>query len=341
MTRPRRALRGVRPTPTQLIIAARSGLTMYAAGVARSTSASITSTVTTGRTLLDPGALRSRTARLHRAEPRKELIRTGVAALAITALGLGAAGAMAATSSAINSADPAASTSASVSWPAFERRIQGTSRDAGRPDIQTAETKRAEELAAGAAKVSQAGQKAAINERAKELAGASTDTSKAARAMQTKQDQKEKQAKQEQAKQEQGKKVVPLDSYRIAAQFGAVGVWARYHTGTDFSAPLGTPIHSAAAGVVTHAGSGGEAGGWAGFYVVVRHADGYSTLYAHMNPALAVSVGQSVGAGELIGHVGLTGRTFGPHCHIELYAPGTTPGDVYSAINLMPWLNAG
>ena len=329
MTRPRRALRGVRPTPTQLFTSARSGLTACATKVSSSVATTVSVTL--------PAAVHTRITgsadRFHRAEPRKELLRTGLAVLTITALGLGAAGAMAATSSALNSADPAPSTTASVNWEAFEQRGQSTSRDASRPEIETAEHQRATELAAAAAKVSQAGRQAAINERAKELAGAATDTSKAARAM------KDKQA--EQAKQDKDKKVVPLDNYRIVAGFGAVGSWARYHTGTDFSAPLGTPIHSAAAGVVTHAGSGGEAGGWAGFYVVVRHADGYSTLYAHMNPALAVGVGQGVSAGELIGHVGLTGRTFGPHCHIELYAPGTTPGDVYSAINLMPWLNAG
>ena len=126
--------------------------------------------------------------------------------------------------------------------------------------------------------------------------------------------------------------------YRIAARFGQVGIWSRYHTGFDFSAPVGTPIRAPAAGVVTNAGIG-PASGWAGNYVAIRYPDGTYTLMAHMS-TVSVSVGQTVSACQLVGAVGMTGRTFGPHLHFEVYPAGVTPGDLYSAVNPLPWLNA-
>lgn len=126
--------------------------------------------------------------------------------------------------------------------------------------------------------------------------------------------------------------------YTVAARFGQVGVWARYHTGYDFAAPIGTPIHAAASGVVTNAGPNAHAG-WAGNYVTIKHADGTQTLYAHMANT-SVSVGQRVDGGQLIGHIGMTGRSFGPHVHFEVYPAGVEPGDVYHAVNPVPWLEA-
>ena len=123
--------------------------------------------------------------------------------------------------------------------------------------------------------------------------------------------------------------------YTVAARFGATGSWSRYHTGFDFSAPVGTPVVAAQSGVVTVAGSG-PASGWAGTYVVVKHADGTSGLYAHMSDA-TVSVGDTVAAGARVGAVGLTGRTFGPHLHFEIYPAGARPGDVYAAVDPGPW----
>jgi hypothetical protein len=74
-----------------------------------------------------------------------------------------------------------------------------------------------------------------------------------------------------------GRAVSPVEHYTISARFGQVGSWARYHTGLDFGAPIGTPVRAALAGVVTHAGYGSDAR-WAGDYVTVRHSDATSTL---------------------------------------------------------------
>ncbi|RMB58387.1 M23 family metallopeptidase [Tessaracoccus antarcticus] len=122
---------------------------------------------------------------------------------------------------------------------------------------------------------------------------------------------------------------MPLKSnFRVGARFGATGSWSRYHTGQDFPAPIGTPIYAVASGIILSP----TAGGWAGTNVVIQHANGGATLYAHMSKRVA-STGQAVKAGQLIGYVGVSGRSFGPHLHMEYYAPGVTPGKVYSASN--------
>ncbi len=126
----------------------------------------------------------------------------------------------------------------------------------------------------------------------------------------------------------------PVKSYSIAARWGATGSWSRYHTGIDLSAPIGTPIYAAAAGVV---GSPAAGAGWAGTHVVLHHKGGGSTLYAHMS-GTSVRQGQVVKAGQLIGRVGVTGRSFGPHLHFEYYPPGARPGDVYSTKDPYGWM---
>ena len=124
-------------------------------------------------------------------------------------------------------------------------------------------------------------------------------------------------------------------SYRIGAAFGATGSWSRYHTGQDFAASSGTPVYAATSGTVIS----GNVGSWAGNYVVIRAADGSSTLYAHMSNT-DVKVGQQVTAGQKIGNVGSTGRSFGAHLHFEYYPSGVTPGNVYSATNPMSYLRS-
>ena len=124
-------------------------------------------------------------------------------------------------------------------------------------------------------------------------------------------------------------------TYKLSAGFGATGSWSRYHTGQDFSASSGTPVYAATSGTVVS----GNVGSWAGNYVAIRAADGSSTLYAHLS-STDVKVGQQVTAGQKIGNVGTTGRSFGAHLHLEYYPSGVTPGDVYSASNPMSYLRS-
>lgn len=127
------------------------------------------------------------------------------------------------------------------------------------------------------------------------------------------------------------------ERYQLVARFGDTGPWSRYHTGLDFSASMGTTVRAMDSGVVAHAGSGRA--GWAGRYVTIRHDDGKTTLYAHLS-AVSVRDGERVSGGDRIGSVGMTGRTFGPHVHVELYPRGARTGAVYSAINPSPWMRA-
>lgn len=122
-------------------------------------------------------------------------------------------------------------------------------------------------------------------------------------------------------------------SYTLGARWGQYGVWARYHTGQDFPAAYGTPIRAVASGVVMPS----TGGSWAGTHVVIMHSGGGQTLYAHMS-GKTVSPGTVVKAGQLIGYVGLTGRTFGTHLHFEYYSPGARVGDVYSTSDPYSWL---
>lgn len=86
--------------------------------------------------------------------------------------------------------------------------------------------------------------------------------------------------------------------------------------GIDIGAARGTPIHAAADGVAIIARNGGWNGGY-GNYVVIAHENGSQTLYSHMTHAI-VSSGQSVSAGQIIGYVGSTGHSTGPHLHFEV-----------------------
>jgi murein DD-endopeptidase MepM/ murein hydrolase activator NlpD len=93
------------------------------------------------------------------------------------------------------------------------------------------------------------------------------------------------------------------------------------HAGVDWAAPIGTPVRAAFAGSIVFLG---EKGGY-GNFVRLSHEDGRDTGYAHLSAfAKNAKVGQSVKAGDVIGFVGTTGRSTGPHLHFELYAGGTT-----------------
>ncbi len=87
------------------------------------------------------------------------------------------------------------------------------------------------------------------------------------------------------------------------------------HPALDIAAPYGSPVHAAAAGVVTFAGWRNNGGG---YQVWISHGRGLYTTYNHMS-SVAVSAGTSVGRGATIGRVGATGAATGPHCHFEVW----------------------
>ena len=89
----------------------------------------------------------------------------------------------------------------------------------------------------------------------------------------------------------------------------------RAHLGVDYAAPVGTPVRSSGAGVVSFVGS--KTG--YGKTVQVRHGSGYSTLYAHLSRFAKIKKGQKVAQGQVIAYVGNTGLSTGPHLHFGLY----------------------
>ncbi|MEV4261060.1 M23 family metallopeptidase [Kribbella sp. NPDC049584] len=122
--------------------------------------------------------------------------------------------------------------------------------------------------------------------------------------------------------------VLPTTGYHLTARFNqAGGRWAHNHTGLDFAAPMGTPVRSVMAGEVIQA----DFEGAYGRQVKVRHADGTVTSYSHMEE-FDVSVGDSVQAGTMVGRIGMTGNTTGPHVHFEVLPGGGAP------IDPEPWL---
>ncbi|HEX2848674.1 MAG TPA: peptidoglycan DD-metalloendopeptidase family protein [Chitinophagaceae bacterium] len=123
------------------------------------------------------------------------------------------------------------------------------------------------------------------------------------------------------------------DLSRIASGFGyridPVYKTIKMHAGLDFAAPQGTPIYATADGTVTTSGNSGN--GY-GNHVIIRHGYGYETLYGHMVKVKA-RVGQAVKRGEVIGWVGSTGKSTGPHCHYEVHKNGNKIDPVYFFYN--------
>ncbi len=103
----------------------------------------------------------------------------------------------------------------------------------------------------------------------------------------------------------------------------------RLHAGLDFAAPVGTPIYATSDGVVQIAGFNTD--GY-GNKVVINHGYGYQTLYGHM-VRVKVRSGQTVKRGEVIGYVGSTGKSTGPHCHYEVIKRGAKVDPVYYFYN--------
>jgi murein DD-endopeptidase MepM/ murein hydrolase activator NlpD len=106
----------------------------------------------------------------------------------------------------------------------------------------------------------------------------------------------------------------PLNG-RTTSEFGPR--WGRMHKGLDIAAPSGTPIKASKAGTVIHAG-------WQGGYgnlTIIDHGGGYATAYGHQS-RLGSPRGATVRQGEVIGYVGSTGHSTGPHCHFEVRVNG-------------------
>ncbi|MDO1559418.1 peptidoglycan DD-metalloendopeptidase family protein [Brevundimonas sp. 2R-24] len=128
---------------------------------------------------------------------------------------------------------------------------------------------------------------------------------------------------------EQGKNIrgfllqTPIDGARISSNFGMrrhpIAGYRRMHQGIDFAAGMGTPVVSAADGVVVEARRWGGYGNW----VRIRHTGGWETGYAHLSRyARGLRAGQRVRQGQVIAYVGSTGASTGPHLHYELWRNG-------------------
>ena len=123
------------------------------------------------------------------------------------------------------------------------------------------------------------------------------------------------------------------DLTRIASGFGyridPVYKVTKFHAGLDFTAPQGTPIYATADGIVKEADY--NAGGF-GNHVIISHGYGYETLYGHMY-RIKTKVGARISRGEVIGYVGSTGKSTGPHCHYEVHKDGEPVDPVYYFYN--------
>ncbi len=115
----------------------------------------------------------------------------------------------------------------------------------------------------------------------------------------------------------------PVTGARISSTFGMrkhpILGYSRLHAGVDFAAPRGTPIKAAGNGKIERAGRNGSYG----IYMRIKHANGYKTAYAHMRRlAKGMKPGKRVRQGQVIGYVGSTGRSTGPHLHYEVHRNG-------------------
>lgn len=115
----------------------------------------------------------------------------------------------------------------------------------------------------------------------------------------------------------------PTTSYTVTSPWGyrthPIFGTQKFHSGIDIGAGSGQPIYAAASGTVVTASPSDSYGN----YVMIDHGNGYYTLYAHQTRYI-VSVGQSVSQGEVIGYVGSTGWSTGPHLHFEVRVNGST-----------------
>ena len=199
----------------------------------------------------------------------------------------------------------------------------GASRDSGRMDpVASTTDSKPPVVPAAVLRARVAGQQAA---RATRLRAAKAEADRLAAIAKNKAEKRAKEARE----RARPKWVKPLLNYSMSAHYGETSyLWSSTHTGQDFSAPFGSPIRSVGDGQIISAG-------WDGSYgqkVVVRHADGTETWYAHMSSF--VRTGGSVKAGDVIGRVGSTGNSTGNHLHFEARPGGGDP------VEPMSWLRS-
>ncbi|QNP69745.1 M23 family metallopeptidase [Streptomyces roseirectus] len=150
-------------------------------------------------------------------------------------------------------------------------------------------------------------QQAAVRAQAQALRAQAAEDARAARAA-------EARAAREAERARLNAFVAPITGSYVSTGYRSGGsLWSSgSHTGIDFHAATGTPVHAVGLGTVVEAGWGGAYGN----QVVVRMHDGTYTQYGHLS-AISVAVGQTVTPGELIGYSGATGNVTGPHLHFE------------------------
>ena len=115
----------------------------------------------------------------------------------------------------------------------------------------------------------------------------------------------------------------PINGARLSSPFGMrkhpIDGFNKMHKGTDFAAPMGTPIMASGSGTIKKAGWCGGGGNC----VLIRHNSTYQTVYAHMSKfAKGIKKGVRVKQGQIIGYVGSTGKSTGPHLHYEVIVNG-------------------
>jgi murein DD-endopeptidase MepM/ murein hydrolase activator NlpD len=131
--------------------------------------------------------------------------------------------------------------------------------------------------------------------------------------------------------------VKPVTGYKLTAGYAQGGaMWTNKHSGQDFAVPVGTPVKAAHSGVVVKAGPNGGGDGPAyGNAIVIKHANGTYSQYAHLSK-VNVSVGAKVKTGQQIARSGNTGNSSGPHLHFEI----RTTANYGSSVNPASFLRA-
>ena len=129
----------------------------------------------------------------------------------------------------------------------------------------------------------------------------------------------------------------PVKKYTLSAGFAQAGkMWQSTHSGQDFAVPSGTKVMAAHGGTVVKAGGNGAGDGPAyGNAIVIKHANGVYSQYAHLSQ-IDVKVGQIVKTGQKIALSGSTGNSSGPHLHFEI----RTTANYGSAINPVTFLHS-